>query len=96
MGHDEAVDGGLLKTMSERELKKFTPRPARSGIQVNVSTYWQATAQYKELGSPSHSEIQIARNSKPQLNTKSLELQAIVKYKELGTPSHSEIQIDER
>ena len=25
MGHDEAVEGGLLKTMSEEELKRFTP-----------------------------------------------------------------------
>ncbi len=26
MGHDEAVDGCLLNTMSEEELKQFTPR----------------------------------------------------------------------
>ncbi len=25
MGHDEAVEGGLLKTMSEEEPKRFTP-----------------------------------------------------------------------
>ena len=25
MGHDEAVDGGLLKTMSQGEMKQFTP-----------------------------------------------------------------------
>ena len=33
------------------------------------------------LRAPSHSEIQIARNSKPQWNTNSLELQATAKYK---------------
>jgi hypothetical protein len=34
-----------------------------------------------ELGTPSHSKIQIAQNSKPQQNTNGLEIQATTKYK---------------
>jgi hypothetical protein len=55
-------------------------------VWINQTTY------NRELRTPSHSEIQIDWNSKPQRNTNSTELQATVKCKELGTPNHSEIQ----
>ena len=62
-----------------------------AGLQQNLESeielYWvpqindQATVKLKEVGTPSHSEIQIARK-----------FQATAKLKELGTPSHSEIK----
>ena len=47
MGHDEAVEGNLLKTMSEDELKRFTPSELllykiaseHRYMQVHTSTY---------------------------------------------------------
>ncbi len=50
-------------------------------------------AKFKQLRTPSHGEIQTARNSKPWRNSNSSELQAMAKFKQLGTPSHGENQI---